>query len=246
MAFRAYAPDVPSRTRARVWHLGPMPQTVSNLPLQPSQSSGALWLKAMCDTLWLTAMCDALWLTAMCDALWLTAMCDALWLTAMCDALWLTTMCDALWLTAMCDALWLTAMCDALWLTAMCDALWLTTMCDALWLTAMCDALWLTAMCDALWLTAMCDALWLTTKGLISLHISSLATLPPRGEENQPCTMVCVFYYDFAHSAIFKSKRFWNDSLRCYSETEKYTAILVTSSSFVGDIHHVRIIARSV
>ncbi|KAI5752116.1 hypothetical protein M8J77_013999 [Diaphorina citri] len=91
MAFRAYAPDVPSRTRARVWHLGPMPQTVSNLPLQPSQSSGALWLKAMCDALWLTAMCDALWLTAMCDALWLTAMCDALWLTAMCDTLWLTT-----------------------------------------------------------------------------------------------------------------------------------------------------------
>ncbi|KAI5738901.1 hypothetical protein M8J77_012512 [Diaphorina citri] len=81
LAFRAYAPDVPSRTRARVWHLGPMPQTVSNLPLQPSQSSGALWLKAMCDALWLTAMCDALWLTAMCDALWLTAMCDTLWLT---------------------------------------------------------------------------------------------------------------------------------------------------------------------
>ncbi|KAI5725414.1 hypothetical protein M8J77_014988 [Diaphorina citri] len=91
LAFRAYAQDVPSRTRARVWHLGPMPQTVSNLPLQPSQSSGALWLKAMCDALWLTAMCDALWLTAMCDALWLTAMCDALWLTAMCDTLWLTT-----------------------------------------------------------------------------------------------------------------------------------------------------------
>ncbi|KAI5724878.1 hypothetical protein M8J77_008244 [Diaphorina citri] len=80
----------------------------------------------------------------------------------------------------------------ALWLKAMCDALWLTAMCDALWLTAMCDALWLTAMCDALWLTAMCDTLWLTTKGLISLHISSLATLPPRGEENQPRTMVCV------------------------------------------------------
>ncbi|KAI5747406.1 hypothetical protein M8J77_014219 [Diaphorina citri] len=78
-----------------------MPQTVSNLPLQPSQSSGALWLKAMCDALWLTAMCDALWLKAMCDALWLTAMCDTLWLTAMCDALWLTAMCDALWLTAM-------------------------------------------------------------------------------------------------------------------------------------------------
>ncbi|KAI5743881.1 hypothetical protein M8J77_023232 [Diaphorina citri] len=192
LAFRAYAQDVPSRTRARVWHLGPMPQTVSNLPLQPSQSSGTLWLKAMCDALWLTAMCDALWLTAMCDALWLTAMCDALWLTARCDTLWLTAMCDALWLTAMCDTLWLTAMC------------------------------------------------------VISLHISSLATLPPRGEENQPRTMVCVFYYDFAHSAIFKSKRFWNDSLRCYSETEKYTVILVTSSSFVGDIHHVRIIARSV
>ncbi|KAI5743162.1 hypothetical protein M8J77_015188 [Diaphorina citri] len=101
LAFRAYAPDVPSRTRARVWHLGPMPQTVSNLPLQPSQSSGALWLKTMCDALWLTAMCDALWLTTMCDALWLTAVCDALWLTAMCDALWLTAMCDALWLTAM-------------------------------------------------------------------------------------------------------------------------------------------------
>ncbi|KAI5750730.1 hypothetical protein M8J77_000796 [Diaphorina citri] len=140
LAFRAYAQDVPSRTRARVWHLGPMPQTVSNLPLQPSQSSGALWL------------------------------------TAMCDALWLTAMCDTLWLMAMCDALWLTAMCDALWLTAMCDTLWLTAMCDALWLKAMCDALWLTAMCDALWLTAMCDTLWLTTKGLISLHISSLAT----------------------------------------------------------------------
>ncbi|KAI5743248.1 hypothetical protein M8J77_016127 [Diaphorina citri] len=158
MAFRAYAQDVPSRTRARVWHLGPMPQTVSNLPLQPSQSSGALWLKAMCDALWLTAMCDTLWLTAMCDTLWLTAMCDTLWLMAMCDALWLTAMCDALWLMAMCDTLWLKAMCDALWLTAMCDTLWLM------------------AMCDALWLTAMCDTLWFTTKGLISLHISSLAT----------------------------------------------------------------------
>ncbi|KAI5739624.1 hypothetical protein M8J77_021550 [Diaphorina citri] len=111
MAFRAYAPDVPSQTRARVWHLGPMPQTVSNLPLQPSQSSGTLWLKAMCDALWLTAMCDALWLTAMCDALWLKAMCDTLWLTTMCDALWLKAMCDTLWLTTMCDALWLTAMC---------------------------------------------------------------------------------------------------------------------------------------